>query len=45
MSYASNSTSNGVEIGNSMDDVANAVKGVVFYSDRIGFGALSIGLI
>jgi hypothetical protein len=34
----------GVEIGDSMDSVINAVKGVGFYSDQIGFGAPSTGL-
>jgi hypothetical protein len=34
----------GVRVGNSMDDVINAVKGVGFYSDQIGFGAPSTGL-
>lgn len=34
----------GVEVGDSMDDVINAVKGVGFYSDQIGFGAPSTGL-
>jgi hypothetical protein len=34
----------GVTVGNSMDDVINAVKGVGFYSDQIGFGAPSTGL-
>lgn len=34
----------GVSVGNSMDDVINAVKGVGFYSDQIGFGAPSTGL-
>jgi hypothetical protein len=34
----------GVQVGNSMDDVINAVKGVGFYSDQIGFGAPSTGL-
>lgn len=34
----------GVEVGNSMDSVINAVKGVGFYSDQIGFGAPSTGL-
>jgi hypothetical protein len=34
----------GVEVGNSMGDVINAVKGVGFYSDQIGFGAPSTGL-
>jgi hypothetical protein len=34
----------GVKVGNSMDDVINAVKGVGFYSDQIGFGAPSTGL-
>jgi hypothetical protein len=34
----------GVKVGNSMDDVINAVKGVGFYSDQIGFGSPSTGL-
>jgi hypothetical protein len=34
----------GVRVGNSMGDVINAVKGVGFYSDQIGFGAPSTGL-
>jgi len=34
----------GVTVGNSMSDVVNAVKGVGFYSDQIGFGAPSTGL-
>jgi hypothetical protein len=34
----------GVKVGDSMDDVINAVKGVGFYSDQIGFGAPSTGL-
>ena len=34
----------GVSVGNSMEDVINAVKGVGFYSDQIGFGAPSTGL-
>ncbi len=34
----------GVEVGNSMDSVIGAVKGVGFYSDQIGFGAPSTGL-
>ena len=34
----------GVRVGNSMDDVVNAVKGVGFYTDQIGFGAPSTGL-
>jgi hypothetical protein len=34
----------GVTVGNSMDDVINAVKGVGFYTDQIGFGAPSTGL-
>lgn len=34
----------GVNVGDSMDDVINAVKGVGFYSDQIGFGAPSTGL-
>ena len=29
----------GVEVGDSMDSVINAVKGVGFYADQIGFGA------
>lgn len=34
----------GVTVGDSMGDVINAVKGVGFYSDQIGFGAPSTGL-
>ena len=34
----------GVEVGSSMGDVANAVKGVGFYVDQIGFGGPSSGL-
>ncbi len=34
----------GVSVGDSMGDVINAVKGVGFYSDQIGFGAPSTGL-
>jgi hypothetical protein len=34
----------GVSVGNSMSDVVNAVKGVGFYADQIGFGAPSTGL-
>lgn len=34
----------GVEVGDSMDSVINAVKGVGFYADQIGFGAPSTGL-
>lgn len=34
----------GVEVGDSMGDVINAVKGVGFYADQIGFGAPSTGL-
>jgi len=34
----------GVSVGDSMDDVINAVKGVGFYADQIGFGAPSTGL-
>ena len=34
----------GVEVGDSMDSVIGAVKGVGFYSDQIGFGAPSTGL-
>jgi hypothetical protein len=34
----------GVQVGDSMDDVINAVKGVGFYADQIGFGAPSTGL-
>jgi hypothetical protein len=34
----------GVQVGDSMDDVINAVKGVGFYSDQIGFGAPSTAL-
>ena len=31
----------GVQVGNSMDSVVNAIKGVGFYTDQIGFGAPS----
>jgi hypothetical protein len=34
----------GVNVGSSMGDVVNAVKGVGFYVDQIGFGAPSTGL-
>jgi hypothetical protein len=34
----------GVRVGDSMDDVINAVKGVGFYADQIGFGAPSTAL-
>jgi hypothetical protein len=34
----------GVKVGDSMDDVINAVKGVGFYADQIGFGAPSTAL-
>jgi len=34
----------GVTVGDSMNDVANGVKGVGFYIDQIGFGAPSTGL-
>lgn len=34
----------GVSVGNDMSDVVNAVKGVGFYADQIGFGAPSTGL-
>lgn len=34
----------GVRVGDSMSDVINAVKGVGFYADQIGFGAPSTGL-
>lgn len=34
----------GIKVGSSMDDVVNAVKGVGFYTDQIGFGAPSTGL-
>jgi hypothetical protein len=34
----------GVKVGNSMGDVINAVKGVAFYTDTIGFGESSSGL-
>lgn len=34
----------GVQVGDSMGDVINAVKGVGFYTDQIGFGAPSTGL-
>lgn len=33
----------GVTVGDSMSDVINAVKGVAFYGDTIGFGASSTG--
>lgn len=33
----------GVTVGDSMSDVMNAVKGVAFYADQIGFGAPSSG--
>jgi hypothetical protein len=33
----------GVKAGDSMGDVMNAVKGVAFYADNIGFGAPSTG--
>ena len=33
-----------VRVGNSMGDVVNAVKGVGFYIDQIGFGAPSTSL-
>lgn len=33
-----------VSVGDSMGDVINAVKGVGFYTDQIGFGAPSTGL-
>jgi hypothetical protein len=31
----------GVQVGNSMESVVNAIKGVGFYTDQIGFGAPS----
>jgi hypothetical protein len=34
----------GVRVGNSMSDVVNAVKGVAFYTDMIGFGESSSAL-
>lgn len=34
----------GIRVGNSISDVANAVKGVGFYTDQIGFGAPSTAL-
>jgi hypothetical protein len=34
----------GVRKGGSLNDVANAVRGIAFYSDMIGFGAPSTGL-
>lgn len=34
----------GVQVGDSMDSVISAVKGVGFYADQIGFGAPSTGL-
>ena len=34
----------GIRVGNSIGDVAQAVKGVGFYTDQIGFGAPSTGL-
>ena len=34
----------GIKVGDSMDDVVNAVKGVGFYVDQMGFGASSTGL-
>jgi len=34
----------GVKVGDSIGDVVNAVKGVGFYTDQIGFGAPSTGL-
>jgi hypothetical protein len=34
----------GIRVGNSISDVAQAVKGVGFYTDQIGFGAPSTGL-
>jgi hypothetical protein len=34
----------GINVGNSMDDVVNAIKGVGFYTDQIGFGAPSTSL-
>jgi len=34
----------GVKVGDSMSDVINAIKGVGFYTDQIGFGAPSTAL-
>jgi hypothetical protein len=34
----------GIKVGDSIGDVAQAVKGVGFYTDQIGFGAPSTGL-
>ena len=34
----------GIRVGSSISDVAQAVKGVGFYTDQIGFGAPSTGL-
>jgi hypothetical protein len=34
----------GIKVGDSMDDVVNAVKGIGFYVDQMGFGAPSTGL-
>lgn len=34
----------GIKVGSSISDVAQAVKGVGFYTDQIGFGAPSTGL-
>ena len=34
----------GIRVGDSISDVAQAVKGVGFYTDQIGFGAPSTGL-
>ena len=34
----------GIRVGDSMSDVVNAVKGVGFYVDQIGYGAPSTGL-
>lgn len=34
----------GINVGNSMGDVVNAIKGVGFYTDQIGFGAPSTSL-
>jgi len=34
----------GIKVGDSMDDVVNAVKGVGFYVDQMAFGAPSTGL-
>jgi len=34
----------GIQVGSSIGDVVNAVKGVGFYADQIGFGAPSTGL-